>query len=435
MAKHSDNRYDNRSDNRSDNRCNKRRHRHIYVFFATNPGVGEDGATTPVCPGVKPAVPQDNSIVMLKNRKSGKLKEICRKKTGGLGTGPGLTFCEDSLASQGSICLSNDNRFLFAVNAGINDEKGPIGTVSSLRICHNGLKLVDNVSSYGTFPNACASYCDLLYVLNAGDNTNLVAYRIGKRGKLHYLGVKATFNFIGMANGQPSFLFEFLKTPSQVTFTPDGRKLVVSVKQYEVASTPPGFIYVFDVHKNGDLTNMVRNDSVGLLPWGFSIKKNYILSSQVIGKGPPDTDPVNKGSCSSYKINHDNTLTTISANVANNQTAPCWTTTSGRWLYVANTRLVPGVISKYEIKHNGEIVLADSNAFSAETHFLDISATERYLYILCPGALAVETGADPVPGSIKVLKIDKRTGELKLIQTIIESEPLTGLIGIIATRF
>src|SRR5204863_10022177 len=51
----------------------------------------------------------------------------------------------DPLGSQGSLILSPHFHFLFAVNAGSNE-------ISVLRITHNGLMMVETVSSGGTRP-------------------------------------------------------------------------------------------------------------------------------------------------------------------------------------------------------------------------------------------------------------------------------------------
>lgn len=417
-------------------KCADKKHHSTVVFFATNAGVGENGATTPVCPGVKPSVPSNNEIVMLKGHKCGYLKEVHREKTGGLGTGPGLTFCEDPLGSQQSIAISSNKKFLFVVNAGINDNKGPIGTVSSMKICHSKVKLIDNVSSGGVYPVSCATHGNLLYVLNAGAETNLTAYKINKHGKLQFLGVKATFNTIGMVDGQPGFLFELVKSPCQVSFNSDGSKLIVMVKEYNplVDPVPRGTIYVFDVQCNGDLANMVKNTSTGYLPWNFSVHKNYIFGLEVIGNGPADTNPGGKAAVSSYLINDNNYLTPISNSVQNGQTASCWSTVHGKYLYVGNSRLVPGTITQYKIQDDGQIVLVNPVAYSSNTHILDMTSTNGYLYAVCPGALAVETGSVPTPGSIQVLKINKHTGNLSLVHTPVQFETLNGTQGIAAVK-
>src|SRR5829696_1418540 len=62
----------------------------------------------------------------------------------------------DPLASQGSLILSQDNRLLFAVNAGSNE-------ISVLAVGQTGLTLVDKVPSGGTRPISLTLHKDLLY--------------------------------------------------------------------------------------------------------------------------------------------------------------------------------------------------------------------------------------------------------------------------------
>ena len=65
----------------------------------------------------------------------------------------------DPLASQGALILSDDNRLLFAGNAGSNE-------VSVFSIRKNFLSLVDKVSSGGVRPISLTAHENLLYVLD-----------------------------------------------------------------------------------------------------------------------------------------------------------------------------------------------------------------------------------------------------------------------------
>jgi 6-phosphogluconolactonase (cycloisomerase 2 family) len=85
------------------------------------------------------------------------------------------------LFSQGSLVISDDRRFLFAVEAGSNE-------VSVLRIDGESLVAVDRVSSGGTVPvsvtvheNVVADN-DLLIVSELSDSTS--SYRLGPDGML-----------------------------------------------------------------------------------------------------------------------------------------------------------------------------------------------------------------------------------------------------------
>src|SRR4051812_31015661 len=72
----------------------------------------------------------------------------------------------DPLMSEGSLSLSPDGRFLFAVNAGSN-------SISSFIVSDSGkLIFVDVKPSGGTQPNSLGVFGNLLYVSNVGDTAN-----------------------------------------------------------------------------------------------------------------------------------------------------------------------------------------------------------------------------------------------------------------------
>ena len=126
---------------------------------------------------------------------------------GGVGTGTGL-------ASQGSLQMSSDGRYLLAVDAGSNQ-------ISVLRIKSDGsLKTVGGgpVSSDGVNPVSIAVHDDLVYVANAGTatsigGTNYTGFTLNPGGHLRPLaGSTVTLP-------DPS-------QPGDVLFSPDGSKLV-----------------------------------------------------------------------------------------------------------------------------------------------------------------------------------------------------------------
>ena len=390
------------------------------IFSATNPGVVN-----------QETVPSDNEIFMFRRFGCGSLQEIDRERTGGIGTGPGTTFPVDPLGSQGSITTSDEGKFLFVVNAGASGATGVTGTVSSMRIYKDKIKQVDTVSSGGVFPVSCTSHKDLLYVLNAGDATNVTGFRIKKDGKLDQIFVSAagptgTFGNYSMVNGQPTPFVSFLQNPTQVSFSPDGTKLVVSVKEYQGgANGPRGALYVFSVLPNGelDLTSMVKNNSSGFLPWGFVFYNDYLIVTEIIGQGDPTLDPTGKSAISTYKLNNDNTLTPISISVPSGQTSICWISRAGKFVYSSNTG--SNTISKYRIHSDGHISLRNATEFTTNNNPLDnIVLNDKYLCVLCAGE-----------GSIQVLKIDEDNGHLKLTQTLKPFDPLAGAMGLAAVNF
>ena len=123
-----------------------------------------------------------NQIIAYSRAANGALRDGSRFETGGRGSG-GLT---DPLESQGSLILSQDHSFLFAVNAGS-------GSVSAFRIDHSRLSLADVVHSGGSEPNALAQHGDLLYVLNTGGSSGVAGFRVSENGKLEPIANSVRF--------------------------------------------------------------------------------------------------------------------------------------------------------------------------------------------------------------------------------------------------
>ena len=121
---------------------------------------------------------------------------------GGAGTGAGL-------ASQGALQVSDDGRYLVAVDAGSNQ-------ISVLRIKHDGsLRLLRDgvVSSGGVLPVSVAIHHELVYVANAGSGgSDYTGFRLSHHGRLEPLA------------GSTVVLPDSAQ-PGDVLFNGNGRKL------------------------------------------------------------------------------------------------------------------------------------------------------------------------------------------------------------------
>src|SRR2546428_5608063 len=117
--------------------------------------------------------PERNEIIAFRRAVDGTLTPLGVYDTGGLGLG------KPHLASQGSVVLSGDGRWLFAVDAG-SDE------LSVFAVGTDGLRLVDHVGSGGATPTSVAVREGLLYVLSTGggaDPASLHGFRISDDGR------------------------------------------------------------------------------------------------------------------------------------------------------------------------------------------------------------------------------------------------------------
>ena len=110
-----------------------------------------------------------NRILAFHRAPNGTLTPAGSFATGGLGTGGGL-------GSQGGLTLSDNDRWLLAVNAGSNE-------ISLFATDDEGLRLVDKVPSGGTQPVSVTIHRDLVYVLNAASD-NVSGFRLRPRGNL-----------------------------------------------------------------------------------------------------------------------------------------------------------------------------------------------------------------------------------------------------------
>ena len=171
---------------------------------------------------------------------------------------PLVVAAADGLGSSNSLILNSGNRCLFAVNAGSN-------TVSSFRVSHDGLSLTSVVASRGVFPVSLTEHGNILYVLNSGAQGSLAGFRVQGNCSLNPLG-NSDRNLAALTDSFPiPAPGEVLTTPAQASFSPDGKRLVLSIKGGDaqvvggnLVALPSGRIAVFPVSGNGLLGAPVR---------------------------------------------------------------------------------------------------------------------------------------------------------------------------------
>jgi len=254
---------------------------------------------------------------------------------GGAGTGSGL-------ASQGAIQVTNNGRYVLAVDAGSND-------ISVLRIRHDGsLRLVHDgvVPSGGTTPVSVAEHDGLVYVANAGAGGSNYTGFILARGHL--------FALPGSTVGLPDDA-----QPGDVLFNSTGRNLVgARVNTSQIDS--------FRVRRDGRLSAAAGSPfaAQGPGPFGSEFRPTdpdqLFVSNAHGGTG--------NGTVSAFRVAFDGTLFSIGASpFADNQTAPCWVEIShdGRFLFTVNT--ASGSISRYVIDRHGALSLLGSTPVSNQS--------------------------------------------------------------------
>jgi DNA-binding beta-propeller fold protein YncE len=187
--------------------------------------------------------------------------------------------------------------------------------LSVFRVSGERLRLVDVMPSGGDFPASIAVFKDLVYVLNAGNEGRLQGFEI--RGH-HLLPLDGSSRSLGLANAAPP---NFLTSPGQVGFTPDGQKLIVTTKASR--ST----IDVYRVRRDGRLSqNAVVNPSATPVPFAFTFDRFDRLVSGEAGAS----------SVTTYTIERDGELADAQS-LSDNQAALCWIVPARGFFYVSNT--------------------------------------------------------------------------------------------------
>jgi 6-phosphogluconolactonase (cycloisomerase 2 family) len=292
-----------------------------------------------------------NQIVVYDRADDGTLTPAGTYNTGGNG-GAAAGAPSDKLASQGSLVYDAGHSLLFAVNAGSD-------SISAFRVHGDSLVLEDVVPSGGEFPASIAVQGRLVYVLNSGGSGIVQGFRIADEA---LIPLPNSARSLGLANAVPP---NFLTSPGQVGFTPDGRQLIVTTK----ASTST--IDVFAVGPNGRLSQSpVANPSATPVPFAFTFDPAGRLVSGEAGASAVTT----------YTIGSDGTLTGAQS-LSDGQVALCWVQAVGGYYYVANTG--SNTLSGYQIDAAGQPSLIGATGVVATTEPgpIDLAASSQGAFL------------------------------------------------------
>jgi 6-phosphogluconolactonase len=327
------------------------------VMIAAGPNLSR--AAGPAAPGsgsVYLMTNQPSNAIMIFNRSAdGLLTAAGMVATGGAGAQAPGGGPFDPLASEGSLLLSPDRHFLFAVNAGSNE-------ISVLGVDPGGLTLLDKVSSGGQTPISLTINRDLLYVLNAGGTPNITGFQVSRVGKLWPLAGSTRPLAGGAAAG-----------PAEVGFSPNGDLLVVTEKGTNT-------IDIYRVDHNGLATGPVAQPSNGLTPFGFAFAQpNILIDAEAFGGAPM------QAAVSSYRLPASGDLRVLSGSVPDHQTAACWIVVYGTGQYAYTTNTGTHVISGYSMSADGRLTLLNPAGVNADTgpgsNPIDMALTGSLLYV------------------------------------------------------
>ena len=274
---------------------------------------------------------------------------------GGAGLGTGL-------ASQGAIQVTQDGRYLLAVDAGSNQ-------ISVLRITAGGVPVLvgQPASSDGIKPVSVAvSPFGLVYVANSGTGgSNYTGFRLSPFGTL-------------------------TPVPDSTYAIPDGSGL------------GDVFFNAFGNHLIGTRTGTSLIDSFVVAPDGRLLPaQGSPFTGQGVGQLGAEFSPANPsqlfvsnahngaglGTVSAYFDSFTGQLSSIgSSPYADGQTAPCWVEIShdGRYLFAVNTG--SGNISSYAITPGGSLALIGSTPINGGGADIDARLSPDGKYLLVDGS-------------------------------------------------
>jgi hypothetical protein len=260
---------------------------------------------------------------------------------GGSGTGT-------IVGSQGALQVTEDGRYLLAVDAGSNQ-------ISVLRIRPDGsLRQVEGspVWSSGIEPVSIAVHGGLVYVANEGNGTsgsNYTGFTLNAGGHLTPIS-GSTFALPNTAN------------PGDILFNSTGTNLVGA----EVGTTAPSTFLIdsFVVGSDGRLTPAAGSpfaaEAAGPFGSEFSPANpaHLYVSNAHGGAG--------NGSVSAFNVSASGAVTSIAGSpYADGQTAPCWVEIShdGQYLFTVNTGSTS--ISSYRIHADGSMTYLTTTTFKS----------------------------------------------------------------------
>ncbi len=226
-----------------------------------------------------------NEVIAFGRSADGRLEALGRYETGGHGTG------KPHLASQSSVVLSDGGSWLLVANAGSE-------RLSLFAVEDDGLRLVDVAGSGGSVPTSIAVHGDLVYALNNGGEPSISGFSLAG-GRLTPL------------EGSTRPLSDGDADPAQISFSPDGRTLVVTERGTNSIST-------YAVDERGYAEGPETIPSSGATPYGFDFANGSVIVTEAFG------GEIGAAAASSYALAEPGRLAPVSASVGDTRSEVCW---------------------------------------------------------------------------------------------------------------
>jgi 6-phosphogluconolactonase (cycloisomerase 2 family) len=292
--------------------------------------------------------PTGNSVVAYDRASDGTLTKAGTYATGGLG-GVLVGSVVDHLASQGSLVLDREHRTLYAVNAGSN-------TVSVFGVTGDRLWRRSVVPSGGSFPVSVAVHGDLVYVLNARDGGTVQGFRRHDGGLAPIPGSNRALGLNTSATP------EFVNTPGQVSFSPEGTQLLVTTK------ANGNNVDAFKVTHSGSLSaSPTVNSLPGAVPFAVSWDRGRVVLAEA-----------GTNSVATFRLDDHGVLHSI-ATAATGQAATCWIVRSRHRFFASNAG--SATLSGYRVGHSGLLTSLGTTGTDPGTVDATVTPGGKYLYV------------------------------------------------------
>ena len=215
----------------------------------------------------------------------------------------------DHLGSQGSLQYDASAGRLFAVNAGSN-------SVSVFEVHGDQLHLRQVIGSGGEFPVSIAVHGDLVYVLNARDGGSIQGYWLVAGGLVPIPDSRR------VARAEPGRATpEFVNTPGDIAFSPNGRQLLVTTKANTNA------IDVFAIEQ--------LRAAVARRPLSTRRRATFRSPWRSPAGDQVDVGEAGPNAVASFRLAGNGTLTPIDS-VGTGGAATCWLLDDGPVLFAGN---------------------------------------------------------------------------------------------------
>jgi len=296
---------------------------------------------------------EKNEVIAFEREGDGTYFEQNRFDTLGRGTGG----VNDPLESQGSLTLSPDHTFLYAVNAGS-------GNITVFRVAGDRLIITDKEPSGGSQPVSIAQWGKAVYVLNSGGAGSVVAFHINAAGQLQQIPNSTTFLSANATGG------------ASISVSPNGQTVAVVER---IANN----IDTFQVHTDGTLGPLVVNAS----PGAGAFSGRFAPDGKLIVSETGPATAVNGSAISSYTVLANGTLAAVSQSVPTDGAANCWNAISPDGTHVYASNAGTSTIAGLTIGTSGALTpiagtIVGSNPSGSTNLDIAISGDGKFLYSL-----------------------------------------------------